>query len=656
MMMRKIPRAATLTILFLVMFGTFGVIAQSGLTYFITDVDASSFPQVQFTMRAVELGNKVVSTLNSSNLTIYENGQQVSDTQVTPHADGPITYIFVIDQGSQSYFTYFGVSNLRQAISTLVSGGYFVDGRDTVMVLGRQNINSDQTVTLLPATQIATDLTTWVANFNFDRGSGSTKGLLGVEDAIREMSELVPIPGSQTAAIIYVTRWIQDPSSTVAPTSAQNTAAEARKNNISVHVFHTDLYNSRQDALQVLAFGSDGEYAGLDRNSYLSTVTAVYQAIDSQRSYYTLSYRSPVADLGEREITINTPGRPFEGVIGSYEIDLQAPSVTITEPIANSTIHREAQVSEEGVLPTFDTTTVRVRAEVSWSDGFPRNIQSAQFYANGNLEDSIDEASDQTQFEFHWDLSDIISEGLNSVQLEVKVEDELGLAAEAESLINVEVVIPTPVPVEPEGSTITPLGAIGLFVLFLLIAGAIGGAIYWFVIRKRTLPMESAPEVDPAEMAATVMAMDLQQLVLATLTVQEGPAGLINEVFKINSPETVIGRNPAQTDIAFYTDGESSVSRVHCSITLGEDNTFKLTDQNSSAGTRLNGRQIHPDAPVVLADGDEIVLGTLAQRGVKLIFNFATEEDQGPYSGSADDRTHLISDLDISSWGEPSDG
>ncbi len=50
-----------------------------------------------------------------------------------------------------------------------------------------------------------------------------------------------------------------------------------------------------------------------------------------------------------------------------------------------------------------------------------------------------------------------------------------------------------------------------------------------------------------------------------------------------------------------------------------------------------------PNSPVVLADGDEIVLGDLAQRGVKLQFNFArTEENASPYSGTADDRTHLI--------------
>jgi pSer/pThr/pTyr-binding forkhead associated (FHA) protein len=650
MMMRRISRTAYFTILFLVVFGTFGAMAQSGLTYFITDVDASAFPQVQFNLRAVELGNIVVSTLNSSNLTVYENGQQVSDIQVTPHSDGPITYIFVIDQGKSSYFTYFGISNLRQVISTLVSGGYFVDGRDTVMVLGRQNINSDQTVTLLPATQTATDLTTWVANFNFDRGTGATKGLLGVEDAIQEMSELVPTPGSRTTAIIYVVRWIEDPSSTVAPTSAQNTAAEARKNNTSIHVFHTDLYDNGQDALQVLAYGSDGQYAGLERNNYLSTVTAVYQSIDAQRTYYTLSYRSPVADAGAREITINTPGRPYEGVIGTYEVDLQAPTVTITEPVANSTILREAEAAEEGMLPTFDTTNIQIGAEVTWPDGFPRNIQTAQFYANGNLEDSAEVAIGQTQFEFQWDLSDIVSEGLNSVPLEVRIEDELGLTAETESVVNVEVIIPTSTPSTSKALEITPLGIVGLIILVLIIAGAIAGAVYWFIIRKRILPEEPAPEVENAEMQQTVMAMDLQQLVLATLKVQEGPTGLIGEVFKINSPETVIGRNPAQTDIAFFADEESSVSRLHCSITMEEGNIFKLTDHNSSAGTRLNGRQIHPDAPVVLADGDEIVLGSLAQRGVKLIFHFATEEDQGPYSGSADDRTHLISDSDIDSW------
>ena len=247
--------------------------AQAGLTFFITEVNAEAFPQVTFALRAIELGNNEVSSLNESNLTVYESGEQVSDLVITQNQDGAITYIYVIDQGLLANFTSFGLPNIRQVISTLVSGGYFVDGRDTVMVLGRQNINTDQTVVLLPATQTATDLTTWVANFNFARGSRNTKGLLGVEDAIQQMSELVPISGSRTTAVFYVTRYVEDPSRTVAPTSAQNTAAEARNNYTSVYVFQTDFSGLRKDALQVLADGSGGQYALLDRRGSLSAAS-----------------------------------------------------------------------------------------------------------------------------------------------------------------------------------------------------------------------------------------------------------------------------------------------------------------------------------------------------------------------------------------------
>ncbi|MGB2895754.1 MAG: hypothetical protein WBB65_06270, partial [Anaerolineales bacterium] len=316
--------------------------AQSGLTFFVTGEDISAFPHVLIRLRAIELGNKVVSSLNTSTLAVYENGQQVSDLTITPQDDGAISYVFVIDQGRLSnYANYFQLSNIRQVISTLVSGGYFNDGHDTVMVLGRQNINTDQTVTLLPATKNATELTTWVANFNFDRGTGATKGLLGVDDAIRKMNELVPVPGSQTTAVIFITRYIEDPSNTVAPTSAQNTASEARRNFTSIYVFQTDPNQYFKGTLQVLADGSDGQYAALTRSNYLNAISTVYQAIDAQRAYYSVSYRSPVADSGEREITINTPGRPSEGVFGEYEITLQPPVVNITEPVVNSTIRRE---------------------------------------------------------------------------------------------------------------------------------------------------------------------------------------------------------------------------------------------------------------------------------------------------------------------------
>ncbi len=643
--------SVTVIVLLLMFILAVSASAQSGLTFFVTVEDTSAFPQVLIRLRAVELGNKVVSSLNTSTLAVYENGQQVSDLEITPQDDGAITYIFVIDQGRSSNYTSFQLSNIRQVISTLVSGGYFIDGRDTVLVLGRQNINTDQTVTLLPATKTATELTTWVANFNFDRGTGATKGLLGVDDAIRNLNELVPVPGSQTTAIIFITRYIEDPSNSVAPTSAQNTAAEARRNYTSIYVFQTDTNQYRKEALQILANGSDGQYAGLTRNNFLNAVTTVYQAIDAQRAYYSVSYRSPVAESGRREITINTPSRPSEGVFGAYEITLQPPSVNITEPVVNSTIRREAGMAGEDNVPTFDITHVRVAAEATWADGFPRQIQNAKLYVDDELEDTAEITLGLNQFEFDWDLSDITTEGLNSITLEVRVEDELGLIAADTSQVNVEVIIPDNLSSELKlTSTVTAIGFVTICLGGIIAAGVIGGGIYLYTKRSSSASTEEDAAQD--EVMPTIFAADSPELVLATLTVLEGPSGLIGELFKISTFITTLGRDPAQTDIAFYPDEASSVSRVHCILELDDDNSFRITDQDSHSGTRLNGRALKPNVSVVLANEDEIVLGSLAHRGVKLRFNFPPDESVGPVLGDADDRTHLLGDQDLSEWGE----
>jgi hypothetical protein len=286
-----------------------------------------------------------------------------------------------------------------------------------------------------------------------------------------------------------------------------------------------------------------------------------------------------------------------------------------------------------------------VIAEVSWPDGFARDLETVQLFANANEEDSLQVTPGQTLLEFEWDVTDIVAQGVNPITLEVRLTDELGVQATAEQPVNVEVIIPaTPT---PEGPRVTPsMLAVGLPALCLIGAAVLaagGGAVY--LIRRRTGATAAASMAEPAGPPVTMMASDLSPAAaLATLTVLEGPKGLVDEVLKVKGAATTLGRNPAQVDFAFYADEESSVSRMHCSL-VAEGGVFKLTDTNSSAGTRLNGRKIQPGTPVILADGDEIVLGDLARRGVKLRFNLAGEESRSAYSGSADDRTHLMGDF-----------
>jgi hypothetical protein len=648
--MPKLTRLLVLSAVLLSLLGKGGqAAAQAGTTFFITDVDPSQFPTVAFRLRAVDLNNRVVAGLNNTNVTLYENGQQVpaDEVQVTPHDDGPVTFIFLIDQGRLSNFQSFGVPSVRQVFSRLVESGVFVNGRDTLEVMVRENINSDRTEPRLGPTQQGGDLITWIANYPFERRSlNSTKGLEGVADAITEMGQRVPVAGSQTGVILLLTRYIEEPALNVALTAAQNQANDAKASYVSLYALQTDPGQTNKQPLEILAAASNGQYVALTRNTTVASVDAVYQSINAQRLYYTVTYRSALGESGPRTITANSPTAPSAGVSGSYDIAPQPPRVSLESPAPNTTLTRDPLLNTSGGL-VYNPVEVEVAASVAFPDGYLRSLQSAQLLIDGEVVDTIQPDADATTVQFEADLSDITTPGPNAVTLEVRVVDALGLEAAAATTLTVQVVLPptpTPSPTPPgllgDSSTVLFGGvALAVCVVGLVALAAVGGGIYYFRRRSSALP---AAAKSPGEVQRTILAGSAVQVkALATLTVLEGPKGLIGEAIKIVKPTTTIGRNPSVTDITFYADEESSVSRRHCTL-QHEGGTFQLTDNGSSGGTRLNARAIQPNTPVVLADNDEIVLGDLARRGVKLRFNIVRDPGQFKYSGQADDRTMIV--------------
>jgi pSer/pThr/pTyr-binding forkhead associated (FHA) protein len=75
----------------------------------------------------------------------------------------------------------------------------------------------------------------------------------------------------------------------------------------------------------------------------------------------------------------------------------------------------------------------------------------------------------------------------------------------------------------------------------------------------------------------------------------------------IGRGDTAKGIEPdvALTDEAALTDG---VSRLHAKV-FCQDNTYYLSDLNSTNSTYLNGQKLVPQQPSRLKDGDEIHLG-----------------------------------------------
>ena len=624
--------------------------AQGTTTYFISDVDASQFPDVTFRLRAVDINNKVVTNLNNTSFTVYDDGQAVPDKQVTPQSDGPLHVIYVLDLGRFSNYHILGYDATRQAISTLVTGGFFIDGRDTFQVLARQNLNGDQTVELRHPSTKVTDLTDWVGTFTFPRSTNKTKGLLAVEEALKSMQVLAPIPGTQASAIIFLTRFIEDPTTTTAVSAAEALAQTARGQFTSIYVFQTDTSQTNDQPLRALATGSNGDYVPLLRNTIASSVAGVYQTINSQRSYYTVTYRSQLNGSGVRQITIDTATATGPNVSGSYQVSVEPPLVDIIQPVAGSTIRREAKLAADGSAYAYDNNSAKVTATIAWPAGVTgRTLKLAELYVNGVVEDRVQPVAGATSIDFTWDISNIASPGVNPIQLEVRVTDELGVAASGQSTANVEVIppptptpAPTAVPESPAGGALNKYGVyILVAVVCLTLLAVLGVTVMVLVRSRRGSSGGGRPAGGSYEAPATMIVGAPSGGGSASLTVLEGPSGQIGETYGLSKPVTVIGRNPAKCDIVFYPNQDSSMSRTHC--TIQQDGKFyQLTDNNSSNGTRVNGTVINPNDPVQLRDADEIVLGDLAKLGVKMRFGLRG----AAVSSDIADRTFIVDDFE----------
>lgn len=631
------------------------VAAQGGRLFYVSAVDSSKFPRVTFQLRVVDgQNNRVATGLTDKDIAIYENGVQQTGVTVAAQNTGPVIFAFLIDQGRLHNYNVFGNQNasLLQAVSDLVNGGFF-QPEDQILLATQSNINaSNTTVTVYGPDADGQKFINFVNSSNVfsRRSTGNTKILEGVDATLQQLKQLIAPPGSQTGALIVVSRYVEDPQSQTAVTAATRLAQDAAAANILFYALQTDKSTNASVTapLQTLAVTSGGLHTQSNNSDVVANIQKIYQDIISQRLFYTVEYDSSTGKEPLRTVTINS-ANPVPGVEpGSYEINLDAPAVEINAPLAGATVTRNP-LANGG----FDRNSVDVIASVTFPDQRTRELVSAELVVNGEPQGAVQLAAAATEIRLEADISDITTAGTNQLNLEVRVVDVLGFEASSTNTVVVNVTqLPTAVPTETPPA-IPPWGPLAALVAcaIVFLAIAVFGLTGYTIFRPRAAaPAASGgarPSSSSGDMQATLIGgIAYQDKVLATLTVIEGPKGLVGEAIRVIKPTSVIGRNPTRCDITFYAEEESSVSRTHATLQRDGD-SFKLTDNGSSSGTRLNGRQIRPNDPVILQAGDEIVLGDLARRGVKLRFDPASSKNRAAkHSGSADDRTMIMDSPD----------
>jgi hypothetical protein len=626
----KYVRAALICIV-LILTPTLVASAQGTPTLFISQVDAGDFPNVKFSLRAVDANNAAIGNLSASDIEVFENEQPVKNVDIAARDDTPINLIYVIDLGRRANYTTVGVENIQKAILFPMANGEFRENADSIAIIAETNDGSgDTTTTALDATQTGLVATNFVNSMSFRAGAGPTAGLEGVRSAI-EMAGNTGAPRSAATAIIFVTTSIDQPAEDQLSQIVSDLDSAAHNQYVPIYVMHTDTNGKSFEYLEPLATDSGGQYLQLKKDTDQAALEAFYSPIFDQRAAYTVSFRSTLGISGTRTIGVAPAATGTVTDTATYDINLSPVSVAITSPAAGEQYPVEIDVTKEG--RTANPNSITVKAAITPSaDGVSRSLVNAELVVDGVPAQHQALQPGDTAADFTWNINaSVIGDEANGTTVphtfQVRVTDELGIQAES-----APVTINLAVQVKKPGLPTWAIVAIAL-VIGLIMLVVVGGVVAFLVIRSRR---GKQPAVVPSPGGARPAAMDLSKTLIApdasddvaSLVVLEGPPDMVGEALRLTQRVTKLGRNAAQVDMAFFADTNSTVSSLHCNITRYQGDYY-LTDNGSTNGTLVNNSKLSPNEPVLLTDGDEIVLGDVRLKGVKLQFKAPTAAPAG---------------------------
>lgn len=639
---------------------------------FIREINAEAFPEMAVIFRAINGDNSASLALSPEEIALYDNGVLVENVQIQASDRTPVHTIFVIDSGTYARFVDYEEEVLRDALMAFLEGSGFRDGVDSVTVLGTTSATANNTTTLLPVTQQGADFSRFAGTFEFD-AVGNPNGLFVVESGMDVLNRVVDEEGLEGAAIVYLGGLIDRITQSQAARDATQLSTEAKANNIRIHVISTRT--DYETPLRNLTEESGGQYYHLQADgNNTNALQRIYTDIQQQGAAYEASYRAPSAESGTHQVAIVPVEESAENAArtAAYVVEAAVPTIEITTPADGADFRRN--VIREGNTLFYDLDSITVTARLALPDN--RIVEAAELVVDGVTKLTTEPDPTSGRMQFAWDITDIETEGANPKPIKVRIRDEFGNEFESPTITTQVLVepgmeipptntpMPTPTPVPPRVTTACEIDPnspdcigewatriipwVGFAIMAIL-------AVILFINRRKVADVGGrAYQAVANEVRKTLLGGSggRGQTVLATFEVLMARRDLVGQEIKIYTHTTTFGRDPKLCDVQLYDEDENStVSGLHCTLQYDKNRgVFMLTDDNSTAGTVVNGKAIRPNDPIELEDGDEIRLGDPFRRGARLLFKrtIGTDSDDAavttyePLKTIFDDEQHIL--------------
>lgn len=646
----------TYIILFLFFFvWTTRIFAQGAEKIFIVAGNETNFPDVAITFRAVLENNKVSENLQQNEINVYENDQEVNEFTLTKLPQpAPTHVVFILDRGRYSEFDE---DTIKSAMRQFVQGGYFRDSIDKVTIFARVNSPEDRTETVLQTTTSSDTFLQAIDSLSVRplNRNNVTDGIEAIETSLNDLSSLSE-SNQDNLAIIYISRLIEQSARQQAQiaVSARELAVYAAEQGTTIYSFHAarNLNEGFDEAMRAVSEPSGGEYIPLyNGRDNRANLDEVYQSVINQGIRYQVSYRSKLGTSSDRFIAIVPADTPASAATNtfSYSVSLEPPEVHIVSPENDQHFNRNPIYDETENTWNYDLNSISVIAEVTWSDGISRTIESVTLLSSDDGRQlSAIPSPIGNRFTLTWDITDITSEKIHPFPLQVRVVDEFGLSNDSPSLTAIievlpgnevlietkteTIIVPTdPCEIDPNSDDCKQQTVQRTIPWFGIGVLAIVTSVLGFGLYKARNELRALSPGDLRGVANVIktklFGIEGPAQALARLHIELARPELEGEKVDIYNQKLTLGRDPELCDVVLYPlQQESSVSRSHCTVQY-DQGRFVITHHAASSITAINNKRIQSGSPVQLHDGDVIVLGQIAVKGARLRFERLVDDD-----------------------------
>jgi hypothetical protein len=594
--------------------------AQDGGNAFITTPAMVNFPYFETYLTVYDSQGKFIQNLKTTDIHLLEDGHSVPVTGIKEFRPG-VQAVIAINPGPP-----FAIQN-SQAVSrydfVIESLGKWGGSR-----IGTTIDDLSLLTTGGPSTSHVSDPAEWLSTLTSSQVDAkiATPSLDTLSRAVDVAADPTPRPG-MGSAVLFIT----PPFEGTLDGSLDNIASQAEQNGVKIFVWMVaspGVFSSAEaDRLAELAEGTGGAFFAYSGEEELPDPETYFAPL---RSIYQLTYESKIKNNGTHQIKvqvktesgqITTPGKNFEFDIQPPQPAVISPPIQIIrKPPSEDIGQRKADIETTNFIPGEQELNIIF----DFPDGRVRPILRSVLYVDGDLvAENIEPPFDQ----FIWNIEDYKTNGSHTLQVEV--EDSLGLTGRsAEIPVEISFELPEPNPWAAVYNNIPVLSGLAILLAgsVLVLVLVMGGRLRPHLPGKKSKRRrKSDPVTQPVTDDSRSSSQRLSKLAsrlkgskgpispqaYALLTVlSDSDDTAASAPIPITSDDLPIGSDPNQ---AILVLDDPSIDELHAHLRRSEDGTFRLSDEDTIAGTWINYTPVSKEG-TKLEHGDLIHIGRVGFR------------------------------------------